>query len=140
MHAKYVVVPFAEGFGRQRNLLQKKLSVGKRNWIFCLISNEPIHQCITKGGFYLYRAVPLLGKARSSMTWRGQKNLSTNILKVNSRLTCENSRHTDALLRQRMLRGNAPVQIITKLFVPSGTNKHFKHGKISDEKEASSEI
>ena len=34
MHAKYVVVPFAEGFGRQRNLLQKKLSVGKRNWIF----------------------------------------------------------------------------------------------------------
>ena len=110
MHAKYVVVPFAEGFGRQRNLLQKKLSVGKRNWIFLdflFNFNEPIHQCIKKGWLYLYWAVPLLGKARSSMTWRGQKNLSTNILKVNSRLTCESSRQTGALLRQRMLCGNA---------------------------------
>ena len=74
----------------------------------------------------MYRAVPLLGKARSSMTWRGQKNLSTNILKVNSRLTGENSKRTGALLRQRMLRGNVPVQIITELFVPPGTNKNFQ--------------
>ena len=77
----------------------------------------------------MYRAVPLLGKARSSMTWRVQKNLSTNILKVNSRLTGENSKRTGALLRQRMLRGNVPVQLTTELFVPPGTNKHFKHGK-----------